>query len=150
MRIITNPSGGIGFEFPGADEEPIPYEWGKTTLFDSPMLKTGKYHGVAVGGKCHALLKVLSEHPGEWLDKHQLKASMFTPAQAWTVANLSREGVKKLVSSKTYVAETVKSLKFAGCARVAGNKRYYKAKITEMGIEVLKIIEEKYGPTRGA
>lgn len=149
MRIITNPGGGIGFEFPGADEEPILYEWGKTTLFNGPTLKTGKYVGVAVGGKCHSLLKVLSEHPGEWLDKHQLKAEMFTPVQAWTVANLSREGVKKLVSSKTYVAETIKSLKFAGCARVIGNKRRYKAKITDKGIEVLKIIEEKYGATRG-
>ncbi len=150
IKIVRNEAGGIGFSFPSASESPIPYEWGKTTLFNSPMLKTGKYNGVAVGGKCHALLKLLSEHPGEWLDKHQLKAGMFTPTQAWTVANLSREGVKKLVSSKTYVAETIKSLKFAGCARVRGNKRNYTAKITDMGIEVLGIIEEKHGPTRGA
>lgn len=139
----------IGITIPTALDEPTAYEWGKTTLFDSPMLKTGKYVGVAVGGKCHALLKVLSEHPDEWLDKHQLKAAMFTPAQAWTVANLSREGVKKLVSTKTRVAETIKTLKFAGCARVQGNKRHYKAKITPKGAEVLALIEKKYGPTRG-
>jgi hypothetical protein len=113
------------------------------------MLYTGEYSGVAVGGKTHAILKILSEHSSEWLDKRQIKANLFTPVQAWTVANLSREGVKKLVSSKTYVAEAVKSLYNAGCVRVIGNKHHYKAKITERGLEALKLIEEKYGPTRG-
>ena len=138
----------IGIRMPTAWDEPTPYRWGKTVLFDSPMLFTGKYTGVAVGGKDHAILKILSEHSGLWLDEHKIKAKLFTPAQAWTVANLSREGVKKLVSSKTYVAEAVKSLYDAACIRVDGNKRHYKAKITDRGLEALKLIEEKYGPTR--
>jgi len=139
----------IGFRIPTALTDPKPYRWGETTLFGGPKLFTGSYSGVAVGGKAHAILKVLSENLGNWLDKKQIKAQLFTPAQAWTVANLSKEGVKKIVSSKTYVAEAVKSLHQAGCVRVVGNKRNYKTMITDKGIDVLKMIEDKYGPTRG-
>lgn len=149
MKIVTNENGGIGFEFPTAEDNPGPFRWDKTTLFGGPILYTCKYYGVAVGGKAHAILKILSENPGKWLDKNQIKDKLFTPSQAWTVSGLSREGVKKLVSRKTYVAEAVRNLKFAGCARVNGNKRNYKALITGVGIQVLKTIEEKYGPTRG-
>jgi hypothetical protein len=148
IRVVTE-GGGIGFEFPTAREAPIPFEWGKTTLFDSPMLMTGKYSGVPVGGKSHAILRNLSEEPdGTWLNQDQIKERHFVPYQAHTVANLSKEGVERLVKRPTYLHRSVKTLYNADCVVVRGTARKYKAKITPKGRLALKEMERKYGDTR--
>ena len=146
---VTTEGGGIGFVFPTAREAPIPFEWGKTTLFDSPMLMTGRYSGVPVGGKAHAILKILSETPsGEWLNQDQIKKRYFVPHQAYTVTNLSVEGVDRLVKRPTYLHHSVKTLYSADCVIVRGTARNFKAKITFKGRRALRAIETKYGDTR--
>lgn len=148
IRVVTE-GGGIGFEFPTAREAPIPFEWGETTLFGGPMLMTGKYSGVPVGGKSQAILKMLSEEPPDtWLNQDQVKERYFIPHQAHTVSGLSEEGVKRLLKKPTHLPNAVKTLYSADCVVVRGGKRRYKVKITPKGRKALREMERKYGDTR--
>jgi len=158
MGVHTE-GGGIGFSFPRSDSSSHQYAWGKAGLFDTMSLYTNKYNAVAVGGRGQALLKILSEveQPkrekgstigGKSVNNQYLKEKYFVPHQAHTVANISKEGVNKLIKPKTGFREAVKGLQSNGAVTVHVSNRKYWVKITPKGREILAILEDKYGDTR--
>jgi len=154
MGVHTE-GGGIGFSYPRTDPSSRLYAWGEKGLSDTPALYTNEYNSIAVGGKDHALLKILSEvepsdEPNSYkmVGKQYLKDRYFVPHQAHTVAKITPYGIKKIIKPKTYFPEALRNLQNNGAVVVSGNKRNYYARITPKGREILAILEDKYGDTR--